>query len=177
MTRDGLLRVMRAGRYAVQASVGTGFPQAAVVGIVVTDDFEVFFDTLDTSRKAVNLRRDPRIALVIGDVRDGVEATVQYEGTADEPAGGELERLKELYFARFPDGRDRAAWPGLVYVRVTPTWIRYSDFSAEPPEIVELGPGDFRAASPQRCEGSVSAFSAPARRAPAAARCPEAPPE
>jgi hypothetical protein len=30
---------MRAGRYAVQASVGDARPQAAVVGMVVTDDF------------------------------------------------------------------------------------------------------------------------------------------
>ena len=32
----------------------------------VTDDFEVFFDTLDTTRKVRNLRRNPKIAFVIG---------------------------------------------------------------------------------------------------------------
>ncbi len=164
MSRDELLRAMRAGRYAVQASVGDACPQAAVVGIVVTDDFDVFFDTIDTTRKARNLRRNPRMALVIGDVRDGVEATVQYEGIADEPAGEELEFLKRLYFERFPDGRDRERWPGLVYVRVRPSWIRFSDFSTEVPEIVEFWPGDLRA------EGPVSA-QAPGRRV--ASGCPE----
>ena len=144
MTRDGLLRFLRSGRYAVQASIGDGVPQAAVIGIVVTDDFEIFFDTLDTTRKARNLRRNPRIALVIGDVRDGVDVTVQYEGIADEPSGRELERLKTLYFERFPDGRDREEWPGLVYVRVRPTWIRYSDYSTESPEIAEYRPDDLR---------------------------------
>jgi general stress protein 26 len=144
MTRDGLLRFMRAGRYGVQASIGADCPQAAVVGIVVTDGFEIFFDTLDTTRKARNLRSNPRIALVIGEIRDGVEATVQYEGIADEPGGEELERLKTLYFERFPDGRDRQEWPGLTYVRVKPLWIRYSDFSTESPEIVEFRAEDLR---------------------------------
>jgi hypothetical protein len=35
------------------------------------------------------------------------ERTVQLEGITDEPTGPDLDRLKELYFARFPDGRDR----------------------------------------------------------------------
>jgi hypothetical protein len=136
---------MRGHSLAVQASVSSAVaPQAAVVGMVVTDDFEVFFDTLDVTRKMHNLRRNPRIAFVIGGLTRGDERTVQYEGVADEPAGAELERLKELYFSRFPDGRERQSWRGLVYVRVRPTWIRYSDFNRTPPEIVEFGRDDLR---------------------------------
>jgi hypothetical protein len=136
---------MRGHSLAVQASVSPAVaPQAAVVGIVVTDDFEVFFDTLDVTRKMHNLRRNPKIAFVIGGLTNGDERTVQYEGVADEPAGVELERLKEFYFVRFPDGRERQSWRGLVYVRARPTWIRYSDFNRTPPEIVEFGLDDFR---------------------------------
>jgi general stress protein 26 len=61
-------------------------PQAAVVGFIVTDDFEIFFDTVDTSRKVPNLRRNPRVAFVVGGTMSGDERTVQYEGVADEPA-------------------------------------------------------------------------------------------
>jgi general stress protein 26 len=57
------------------------------VGIAVTDDFEVFFDTAEATRKVENLRRDPRIALVIGGTALGDERSVQYEGIVDEPAG------------------------------------------------------------------------------------------
>ena len=46
--------------------------------------------------------------------------------------------------ATFPDGRERQAWPGLTYVRVTPTWLRYSDYSVDPPEIVEFDVADLR---------------------------------
>jgi hypothetical protein len=59
------------------------------------------------------------------------------EGVADEPAGAELERLKAAYYAVYPDGPSRTGWPGLIYVRVRPTWVRYSDFGRNPPEIIE----------------------------------------
>ncbi len=139
MTRADLLAFMRTHRLAVQASVSSlASPQAAVVGIVVTDAFELFFDTLETSRKARNLRRHVHIAFVIGGLANGEERTVQYEGVADEPVGSELARLKDLYFRHFPDGRDREKDPGITYVRASPRWIRYSDFGSTPATIVEF---------------------------------------
>jgi len=139
MTRIELLRFLRSHTLAVQSSVSpTGGPQAAVVGFAISDEFEIIFDTLDTTRKVQNLRRNPKIAFVIGGLLPGDERTAQYEGIADEPAGAELDRLKELYFATFPDGRQRQSWPGLIYIRARPTWIRYSDYNRNPPEIVEF---------------------------------------
>jgi pyridoxine/pyridoxamine 5'-phosphate oxidase len=136
MTRAELVAFIRRHRYAVEASVSaSGAPQAAVVGIAVSDACEVVFDTLGDSRKAENLRRSGRIALVIG---WDEEQTVQLEGTTDEPAGAALEALQQVYFAAFPDGPSRLAWPGITYFRVRPTWIRYSDFRGAEPRIVEL---------------------------------------
>ena len=131
-----LVSFMRRHRLAVEASVApeTG-PQAAVVGFVVSDLGEVFFDTLSTTRKCRNLRLDPRIALVVG---WDEERTVQYEGIADEPSGVELARLKELYFEAFPDGRERERWPNITYFRVRPRWARYSDFTGGAPSPSEL---------------------------------------
>ncbi len=141
MTATELLHFMRGHSLAVQASVSPALaPQAAVVGIAVTDRFELVFDTLDTTRKSHNLRRNPKIAFVIGGLVSGDERTVQYEGVADEPAGAELARLKELYFGAFPDGPARQQWPGITYVRVRPSWIRYSDFNRTPPQTVEFAP-------------------------------------
>ena len=141
MTSRELLEFMRRYRVAVQASVSAdGAAQAAVVGIAITDRFEIVFDTLSSSRKAQNLRRNPKVALVIGGLSDGEERTVQYEGLADEPSGDELGRLKQTYYQVYPDGPSRLSWPGLIYVRVRPAWIRYSDFTANPPLIVEFTP-------------------------------------
>ena len=85
--------------------------------MVVSDACELFFDTLASSRKCANLQANPHVAFVLG--WDDAQ-TVQLEGVADEPTGDELERLKALYFARFPDGRDREAAGGVAYFRVRP---------------------------------------------------------
>jgi hypothetical protein len=75
---------------------------------------------------------------VIGGTTIGDERSAQYEGVADEPTGAELQRLKDVYFESFPDGRDRQSWPGITYIRARATWIRYSDFNQGPPEIIEF---------------------------------------
>ncbi len=139
MNRAELLAFLRSPRYAVEASVTpAGQPQAAIMGIVVTDAFEIVFDTLGTTRKMTNLRANPRIALAIGNLAEGDGRGVQLEGVADEPKGEELARLQASYFAKFPDGRARLLWPSLTFVRVRPTWLRYSDFRTTPPTIVEF---------------------------------------
>jgi general stress protein 26 len=138
-TRADILEFIRSHSLAVQASVSpSATPQAAVVGFIVTDNFELFFDTVESTRKVANLRRNPHIAFVIGGPANGDERTVQYEGVADEPEGLDLEQLKERYFRRFPDGPDRQRWPGILYLRVRPRWVRFSNFNATPPEIVEF---------------------------------------
>lgn len=138
-TKDAVLEFMRGHSLAVEASVSSsGTPQAAAVGFVVTDDFEIFFDTVDSSRKAANLRSNPHVAFVIGGAAEGDERTAQFQGIAESPVGAELEHLQELYFRRFPEGRERLAWPGLIYFLARPTWIRFSDFTRTPPEITEL---------------------------------------
>jgi len=135
MTPAELLAFLRSEKLMVEATVNAeGSAQAAVVGYAVSAEFELVFDTLQSTRKYQNLRRDPRVAVVIG----WDQVTVQLEGVADFPEGPELERLKECYFGTYPDGRERMAWPGITHVRVRPRWARYSDFRADPPRIEEL---------------------------------------
>ncbi len=142
MTRAELIVFLRQHRLAVQASVSpTGAPQAAVVGFAVSDDLEFIFDTDVSSRKIPNLRANEKIALVIG---WDEECTVQVDGVADEPKGEELSRIQKIYFDCFPDGPSRLAWPGITYIRVRPTWIRYSDFREGTRQIVEWRADDLR---------------------------------
>ncbi len=99
--RQTLLAFIRAHGLAVVSTVSAGgAPEAALVNIAVTDDLELVFYTLQTTRKCANLRRDPRIAVVIG---WDDETTLQCDGTADEPRDEDLERLKQAYRAARPD--------------------------------------------------------------------------
>lgn len=146
LSRAALLTFLRSQRYAVQSSTHpTGAPQSAVVGIAVSDDFEIVFDTLATSRKARNLRDRSPIAFVIGGLGPNDERSVQYEGIADEPSGQDRTRLTDLYYTVFPDGQERLKWSGLTYIRARPTWLRYSNFNQDPPEIHEFDAAALRA--------------------------------
>jgi hypothetical protein len=83
LTPTQLLSYMRAQPWAIEASVTPqGAPQAAVIGVAVTDRWELLFDTVTPTRQT---------------------------------------------------------WPGLVYWRVRPTWIRYSNLNVNPPIIQEWG--------------------------------------
>src|SRR5437773_8929024 len=83
-----LLDFMRHHSLAVQASVSAAAaPQGAVVGFVVTDRFELFFDTVDTTRKVQNLRRNPKIAFVIGGLTGGESAQCSMKVLPMNPAG------------------------------------------------------------------------------------------
>lgn len=138
MDREAVHRFMTAQRYGVVSSIGPeGTPQAAAVGIATTPELEVVFDTVAASRKCANLRARPACSLVVW----AGERTVQLEGEAREPTGAELEHYREVYFAVWPDGRERLSWPGITHFVIRPRWIRYSDFEREPPSIEEIAPG------------------------------------
>jgi general stress protein 26 len=123
-------------RYAVVATTGAdGQAQSALVGIAVSPELEIYFDTLGDTHKAKNLRHDPRMSLVIG--WDN-EQSVQLEGIADEPKGTELAALKRIYYAAWPDGPSRESWPGITWVRVRPRWLRFSDFNRAEDVVREM---------------------------------------
>jgi hypothetical protein len=135
MTRAELFEFISSCKLGVLGSVSpAGVPQSALVGIAVTEELEIVFDTLDTTRKFRNLTADSRASFVIGWVG---EKTVQFEGEAFLPKGVELDRYKEIYFATWLDGPARQSWPGMVYFVVRPRWIRYSDFDQRPPVVKE----------------------------------------
>jgi len=111
----------------------SGVAQTAVMGIVVTPELEIVFDTVNTTRKYANLKAHPQCSFAMWKKEHGL----QYEGVAMEPVGEELARYQEIYFAKLPDGRDRLSWPGMTYFVVRPTWLRDSNYESRPPNIEE----------------------------------------
>jgi PPOX class probable F420-dependent enzyme len=129
MDRPELIDFVGVRGLGVVASRGPdGSPQAALVGLAATERGEIVFDCSQASRKYANIQRDPVVALVVG---WDDEVTVQIEGRADVPGGIDLERCRTAYFRQYPDGQDRGQGPEIVLVRVTPQWLRYSDFRPE----------------------------------------------
>jgi len=138
MTEADLHNFLAKQKLGVLGTIGpTGAPQSAMMGIAVTDKFEIVFDTVKQSRKYPNLIARPACSFVIGGWTMG-EQTVQYEGEAEELRSPDLERYQQIYFKVYPDGPARLTWPGITYFVVRPKWIRYSDFDQSPPLIREF---------------------------------------
>jgi pyridoxine/pyridoxamine 5'-phosphate oxidase len=136
MTLEEIFDIAKRKRFLVVSTVNeTGAPESALMGFAVTQSNEIVFDTLASSRKAVNLTRNPAAALVIG-WDDNI--SLQIEGPARRPVGDDLASAKAAYFHQWPDGRAREAWPDIAYVVVKPKWIRYSDYGAGPPIVEEF---------------------------------------
>ena len=133
MTEADLYAFMATHRLGVLGTIcHADTPQSALVGIAVTQQLEIIFDTVKTSRKYPNLIARPGCSFVIGGWGKG-EQTVQFEGEAKELTGSELDHCQKVYFEVWPECRSHQSWPGIVYFVVRPTWIRYSDFDQNPP--------------------------------------------
>jgi hypothetical protein len=136
MTQTDLVTFIERHRLGVLGTIsGANRPQSALVGVAVTPDLEIVFDTVSGSRKYPNLIARPACSFVIGCSN---EQTIQYEGEARLLQPPELARYQEIYFKAFPDGPARLSWPGIVYFAVRPLWIRYSDFDQTPAFIHEF---------------------------------------
>jgi general stress protein 26 len=136
MTKDFIYSFIKQHNLAVLTTISKEErPEAALVGFAISEDLELVFDTVKTSRKYPNLLRNPFVAVVIGCDN---ETTVQYEGIATELSGPEAGYYKEIYFDVYKDGRERAeTWPHIVHFKITPNWIRYSNFN-DPVVIEEM---------------------------------------
>jgi general stress protein 26 len=137
MMKELVYQFIKQHPMAVVSTINSGGkPEAALVGIAVSGNLEIIFDTVTSSRKYNNVLINPTVAIVVG-WED--ETTLQYEGDA-EILGDDVasDNYRQLYFAAWPDGRERAeTWPGLVHIKIKPRWLRYSNFN-EPVIIEEI---------------------------------------
>ena len=128
MTTEFLYNFILKHKFAVISTVTEDQrPESALIGIGVTPELAIIFDTVSTTRKYQNLIKNPSVALVIG---WNNEQTIQFEGIARIPSENELDELLSVYFEAFPYGKDRKEnWEDIAYFCVEPKWIHYSDFN------------------------------------------------
>jgi len=112
-----------------------GAPQAAVIGYSCTGDLELVFTTYEHSRKVANLKKNPRVALVVG--WDGGR-TLQYEGEAHEVTGKQALKLEELHYSIVPTVAKYVQSKKQIVYKITPKWIRLVDFHQDPWQTWEV---------------------------------------
>lgn len=131
-SKSEILAYMRLHRFIVVATVGAdGGPQSALVNIATTNAQEIIFNTISSSRKHANLLRDPRIAATFSGPD---QQTLQVEGVGVPMSSTNSAdyQFREAYYAVWPDGRETALLPEVVFWRIAPRWARYSDYLRGP---------------------------------------------
>jgi uncharacterized protein YhbP (UPF0306 family) len=109
-------------------------PEAALVAFSETEDLELIFGTLNDTRKFANLQDNPLVAFVIG----YEVITVQYEGTARMAEGNEADTYRQIHLLKNPKAKKYAYHEKERFFKVSPTWIRYTDFSGGPATVFEV---------------------------------------
>ena len=133
-----ILEFIQQNRLAVVSTIDSieSKPEAALVAYSETENLELIFATFSDARKYENLQKNQKVALVIGGWDEDI--TVQYEGVAIELEGADVEEYRKIHLAKNPESEGYAYDEKQRYFKITPTWIRYSDLTKEPPEIFEI---------------------------------------
>jgi len=122
---------------AVLSTVTHDFlPQSAVVGFSEKENLELIFGTSYKARKYQNLLKNPRVAFVIG-WDEG--KTVQYEGEAIElKHQSERQDAISIHLSKIPSAAKYLSDSEEAIFKVVPKWIKYSDVSVDPWDVIEL---------------------------------------
>jgi uncharacterized pyridoxamine 5'-phosphate oxidase family protein len=134
--KEKVLRFMRGQLMGVVATINSNAnkPESATVAFSETENLEIIFGTFNTTRKYRNLKNNANVSFVI--TLDNV--TVQYEGIASGLSGKDLEDARNIHLAKNPGSHKYAFNPIQAFVKVSPSWLRYSDLSRDPEEIFEI---------------------------------------
>lgn len=119
----------------ISTATSDNLPQAAVVGIYAGDNFELFFGTYKSSRKYASLKKNPRVALVIGWDKG---RTVQYEGEARELTGNAVEEFEKAHVGTMSSVAKFLPKEEASFYKITPKWIKYTDLSKDPWDIIQI---------------------------------------
>jgi len=135
MTQQDLYYYMHKFIDGVISTCGkNGQPESAVVGLGQTDKLEIIFGTNHSTRKYKNIIENPHVSFVLWEEN----TTMQYEGVATELFGEEKQRLIEIFHTKVPSAAHFKNQQGQVYFKITPTWIRFTDYKNKTSPVQEF---------------------------------------
>jgi len=134
--KNGVLQFMKQNGLCVLATANkAGKTEAAVMAYVVKDSFTILMNTEPNTRKYAYLLENPQVSVVIGGWKD--DPTIQIDGRARVLENVEAESAKIFMKSVCPELIDHLREAG-KFLEIKTKWVRYSDFSQNPPEILEL---------------------------------------
>jgi uncharacterized pyridoxamine 5'-phosphate oxidase family protein len=101
-------------------------PRARLVYYTCDDAFNVYFMTLKNTRKVSDVAANPHAAFVVSEM--DVPRTLQIEGTVEDPLLVDfMHRLMSHTAYNIPISHFDAS--EFTFFRLTPTWVRWGDFT------------------------------------------------
>lgn len=127
--KDMMLAFLETHDLCVIATVGADSkPESAIVGFSHSQDMTMVVGTSKKSRKYANLVQNQSVALVIGDET----AEIQYEGQAEIiEHGAYRDMVEHAHIAKLPGAAEYREDPNQVYLKITPTWVRFLKHGAD----------------------------------------------
>lgn len=113
-----------------------GSPESALIAFAELPNLEIIFETFSKTRKHDNLQKNGHVSLVIG--WDENQITLQYEGIAKPVPQKETEKYLTIFAAKdTPCTEIFLRNPRVRLYKISPSWLRYSNYSCERPEFIE----------------------------------------
>lgn len=133
--RTEALRFLQGHQAGVLATVGAdGQPHASALYYICDDNFNLYFLTQSSSRKAQAIAANPRVAFTVG--TQDIPQTVQIEGIAEEIQYQETKDEKMAKLAEVLMGASTYFAPvtkldpaNIILVWIQPKWIRWADYA------------------------------------------------
>lgn len=137
MKDDKLYNFIKSEKYAVISSVNrAGQPESALVAFSETEKLELIFATSKNSRKVKNILLNPNISIVIG-FGDERLTSLQYEGVARVLNLANAGEYADTHYTKHPISLQHKDEPGECFIVINPTWVRYTNYSTLPVEVLE----------------------------------------
>lgn len=112
-----------------------GRSQSAVMAYTPWKENILLMNTEATTKKLKNIQTNPYVSVTIGGLKG--DPALQLEGTASILAGTDEVVAKKYMLSVNPKLADYFSPTG-KFVAITYTWVRFSDFSSNPPQILEF---------------------------------------
>lgn len=135
MNKDQILEFIKKQTLAIlSTATPTGKTESAVMAIATGDSWEIYMSTENNTRKVPILQANNQASLIIGGLGS---PSIQIDGHCYVASGSDADLVKNQILMIHPDTKDYLTATS-VFLKFVPSWLRYSDFSQNPPTIVEM---------------------------------------
>ncbi len=134
--KKSVLKILKSNDLCVLSTVTPdGKSQSALMAYTIKDDFTILMNTEATTRKVQNIIENNNVSLVVGGFKG--DPSIQIDATARIADNQQAQEAQQYMLSQNPELSNYFA-PNGRFIIITPDWLKYSDYSQNPPEIKEI---------------------------------------